>query len=426
MDFPVKATLHLNFFRDEAEVRDILRSHDFVLTDLSGQKLRVKGSFLNLRSVKAHLEKLLTSQAQTKTPLYSPSPVQTTSPGAISKYYPSSSSVSRVGRSRLGSKDSDASPSSLKDPGSWVPDTSHDDCRSSSRTEEQHSFKYRTESFVIDADVSDYASQFRKKDIDVILNCHDVKLEVSKFDDSANITLWGMHPRIAAEKLQSLLNELNKSLRTQEVPHKDLAREGKALLEKIRKNKNIYSLVLVCDMIDGLHLVGPSRESYELKQKLLGRSVDQSGCRGRTFEKNSSRRSTSAPPRNRINTERSRGAVANPSPVGASGYSPSKPGGGASYSPSNYQDYKQEGAKPKWGAGAHLGQSGPSGGGGRRRSCSETREINSAQKANVLMQETEKRGKPPKAPLLHGALLKVNPNNIKKKIKNLKKKKNEQ
>ena len=40
---------------------------------------------------------------------------------------------------------------------------------------------------------------------------------------------------------------------------------------------------------DGLRLVGPSKESYELKQRLLGRPIDQSGARGRPVDQSGAR-----------------------------------------------------------------------------------------------------------------------------------------
>ncbi|XP_071355923.1 RNA-binding protein 43 [Trachinotus anak] len=405
MDFPVEATVDLNNFRDETEVRGILGSHGFVMRSLSRDQLWVKGSFLELKAVMARLEQLLNSQTQTETPPHPSSPVQTPSSGATPKHYTNSSSVSDGNRSRLGS-----SPSASR-----VSDTSYNDPTSSEyrasfspRADQHASFKLGSESFVIDEDVFNYAQQLRKKDIDTILENHKVVIEVNEFGGSTNITLLGRSASVAASKLQSLFDDLSKSLRTQEVPRKDMGHEGKALLGKIKKSKNIYNSVLVCEINDGLHLIGPSSKSYELKQKLLGRPVDQSGRTGRTFEKNSRGRSSSLPPSNRNNTERDSGAIANPSPGGAAGYSPS-----------NYRDEKQEGAKPKSGAGARLGQSGAS----RGRSHSESREKNWAEKANGFTAETKDKGKPSKSMKALHSLQSLNPKNFKEMLKrNCKKK----
>ncbi|TDH03890.1 hypothetical protein EPR50_G00146510 [Perca flavescens] len=344
MDLPVEATVHLNIFHNKAEVREILRSNGFALTDLSSDQVRVKGSFLKLKTAKASLEQLL--QSQTKTGI---TPVPKASSGAISKYYTSNSSVTRGNRSQLGSREMppQASPSSPPPSSSWAsaspkkhPTSPEYRASFSPRPDQRGSFRAGMESFVVDADVFRYADRLRKKDIEGILNSHNVTMEKHEVGDSFKITLLGKSVRIAVGKLQSLLNDLNKSLRTQEVPLKAMDREGRALLERIRKDRNIYNLVLVCPMNDKLHLIGPSGESYELKLRLLGRSVDQSGRTGRAPSR---RRSSSLPPIRRKNTDRDSGAVAYPSPVAAAGYSPSK-----------YRDDKQEGAEPERGATASL------------------------------------------------------------------------
>ncbi|XP_035847681.1 uncharacterized protein si:dkey-154b15.1 isoform X2 [Sander lucioperca] len=397
MDLPVEATVHLNIFHNKAEVREILRSNGFALTDLSSDQVRVKGSFLKLRTVKASLEQLL--QSQTKTGI---TPVPKASSGAISKYYTSNSSVTHGNGSQLGSREMppQASPSSPTTSSSWASGSSKKHPTSpeyrasfSPRPDQRGSFRAGRESFVIDADVFRYADRLRKKDIEGILNSHNVTMEKHEVGDSFNITLLGKSVSVAVGKLQSLLNDLNKSLRTQEVPLKDMDREGRDLLERIRKDKNIYNLVLVCPMNDKLHLIGPSGESYELKLRLLGRSVDQSGRTGRTPSR---RRSSSLPPIRRKNTDRDSRAIAYPSPIAAAGYSPSK-----------YRDDKQEGAERERGATASFGP--------RGRSHSESRGKTKAESINVQEVVT----KPPKSP--RQALIQCISKDIKKKFKSLRK-----
>ncbi|XP_029299097.1 RNA-binding protein 43 [Cottoperca gobio] len=277
MDLPVVATVHLNIFSNKTVVRDLLRSHGFVLTDLGSDQVRVEGSYLKLKAVKASLEQLLDSQTTTDF-----TQVPKASTGAISKRHNSNSSVSDGNRGR--NKPPHASPSS--------------------RT----TFPSRAsrESFVVDVDLFRYADRLRKEDIVGILKNHDVNMEVDDIGESINITLQGKRARTAVGKLQSLLNDLNNSLRTQEVPLKDMDHEGKALLGKIRNDENIYNSVLVCLINDKVHLIGPSGEGFELKERLLGRPREQSGRTGRTLVRSS--------------TTRDRGAVDKISP--AAGYSP--------------------------------------------------------------------------------------------------------
>ena len=59
MDFLVEATLQLQALPNQEAARDILRSRGFELEDLSAAHVRVRGSFLELKSVKASLEMLL-------------------------------------------------------------------------------------------------------------------------------------------------------------------------------------------------------------------------------------------------------------------------------------------------------------------------------------------------------------------------------
>ncbi|KAG7499877.1 hypothetical protein JOB18_001922 [Solea senegalensis] len=394
MDFLVSATVDLTVFHDEAKVRELFRSHDFVTTDVSRGQLSVKGSFLKLKAVKAHLEQL-DSQIQTEMPpLCSSSRVQSFTPGAISKSYTNKSSP--------GSGDNTGRFWSGDDPRHVSPPSSNT-CSDSTSSEQRNSFspgavqhtsvrRGSHESFVVDIDVYRYAAQIKSKDFDSIVENHKVQIIVRQFADNANISLQGRNAKMAATELQRLLKGLNSSLRTQEILLKDMNREGKVLLQRIQKNNNIQDTVLVCEMSDRLRLIGPSSESYEVKQELLGRPVQQSQRAGRTLEKKSRWRSRSLPPINRQNNEREGWAFSQPSPVGAVGYSPS-----------------QEVVKVGQEAGARPGVA-------LRRVHSETRGRKTEEKTNVIVQEKENKLKIPNyKPLLD---LK---NNIKQKFKGLRK-----
>ncbi|KAK9526559.1 hypothetical protein VZT92_015251 [Zoarces viviparus] len=308
MDLPVEATVHLDVFPDKAKVRDILRSHGFTLTDLSGDQVRVKGSFLDLKAAKACLEPLLSSKHIPAVPK--------ASSGAISKRPAGNSSVSGGNRGR--SKSPRASQSSANTSSPSPPHThpSSPESRASFSPppDQRGSFRPGRESFVVDVDVWRYAEQLRKKDIEDIRVSHHVEMEVREVGESCDVTLLGKSARTAAGKLQSLMDDLSKSLRTQEVPLKDMDRDGKALLKRIQKERNIHLSVVVWPMNDTLHLIGPSAASYELKQRLLGRPVERTG---RTSEKSSRRRSSSLQPISRKNTERDSGAIATPVAVGS-------------------------------------------------------------------------------------------------------------
>ncbi|XP_054462452.1 uncharacterized protein LOC129097581 isoform X2 [Anoplopoma fimbria] len=301
MDLPVEATVRLDVFSDQAQAKEILQLHGFALMYLSSDQVRVKGSFLKLKSVKTHLELLLRPQTQTVVPK--------ASSGAISKRHAGNSSVSDGNRGR--DKPPRASPSSPNASSSWAsspdkhPSSPEHNASFSPPPDQRGSFGPERESFVVDVEVLMYAEQLRQKDIKGILVSHDVNMDVCDVGESCDITLQGKSARVAAGKLQSLMNELSKSLRTQEVPLKDMGREGHDLLKRINKERNVSHSVVVRQMNDKLLLIGPSAASYELKQRLLGRPS----------ERNPKRRSR--------NTDRDSGTIASQSPVVAAGYSSS-------------------------------------------------------------------------------------------------------
>ncbi|XP_026202788.1 uncharacterized protein si:dkey-154b15.1 [Anabas testudineus] len=344
MDFPVEATVHLNYFQDEREVVKILRSHGFTVEDRGTDEVRVQGSFLKLRSVKARLEQL-----QNQNDVHSSSRLPVSS-GAIPKNYYSSRSVSHSNRDT-------ASPPSPNTSAPQVSGVSYN--HPTSVQYRPTSSQHRGESFVVDGDVFKYADQLRRKVMDNILHSHEVRMRVNEADESFQISVEGHRAKAAAGELQRFLNDLSRSLRTQEVPLKDMDHKGVAVLQGIKEKGNIHDSVLVCEMKDRLHLIGPSDKSFELKQRLSGRA-------GRTFGRNSRKRSSSVPAVSRKN--RDGGKL---SAVGAAGYSPSKSKG------DDWEDAE------------------PGGAASRRRTHSESRENKQARsRSGNLQQETENKLQP--------------------------------
>lgn len=283
VDFLVEATLQLNAVPDKAEVREILRSCGFVLEELTSDHVRVRGSFLKLQSVKALLEMHLKPPATVGvTPAPSLGPKM--SSVVVSKHH---TDVWDAKRGPLESQHQRASPSastssSLQD----FPGT----------PEQTGSVGTGTACSPVDPDVFDYAKCLRKKDVDAILVSHDARVSVKAANDHYIIVLWGKNANVCMNKLKTLLDNLHKCLRTQEVPLKDLTPEGRRLAARIEESRNIYKSVLVQKRSASLHLIGPPGQSYELQQTLLGRAVDQSQRRGRRADREPRRRSSSLPP----------------------------------------------------------------------------------------------------------------------------------
>lgn len=303
------ATLQLNALLDKTKVRDILRSHGFVTKDLARDQVRVKGSFLKLKSVKASLETLLKCPA-TVGAIPSPSTVPKVSSGDISRHQTDASAAKR---GQLDSKLKHASPSASTISPSLLCGSSLEDVPGTG--DQPGSVRTGRVSFAVDHDVYDYANCLRKRDMDTILVSLDVKIRVKPVDDtSVVITLWGKSANAGMNKLKTLLENLLKSLMAQEVPLKDLTPEGMRLVAIIQESRNIYKSVLVQKRNGNLHLIGPSRECYALKQRLLGRPADLPQQRGRRTDRKPTRRSLSLPPTSRKAED---GAE-------AAGYAPSK------------------------------------------------------------------------------------------------------
>ncbi|XP_012715013.2 uncharacterized protein si:dkey-154b15.1 [Fundulus heteroclitus] len=267
MDCAVEATVDLNCFQDKNGVRKLLQSHGFKLTDLDRGQVRVEGSFQKLKDVKTRLEQLVET-----TPSSSSGPPAASS-GAISKHY--GRNDTDEGKPRR--PDSSRRTFSGRKPDGGTPG----------------------EVLMVDSDVYRYASRFRGPELNPLLAGPDVYADVKVGEESTIITLQGGSSATVYKKLQRLLDDLRRSLRTQEVLLRDLSSRGKELLLKIQKNNNTLGSVLVCEMNDRLHLVGPSGESYDLKQSLQGALVDQSGARGRTGGPTSRGRSSSMNQRRR-------------------------------------------------------------------------------------------------------------------------------
>lgn len=301
VDFPVEATLQLSAGADQAEVLETLRSYGFVLEGPTSDHVRVKGSFLNLKRVKASLEMLLKSPAKAGvTPSPSSSPEM--SSGAISKHH---TDLSDAKRGPLESQKRRASPSAPIS-------SSLEDFRESP----DQAGSVRTGwacSSIVDSDVFDYANCLRRTDMNAILVSHHVGMRVKAVDDYYVITLSGKSAKVCMTKLKTLLDNLHKSLRTQEVPLKDLTPEGRRLAARIKESRNIYKSVLVQKRNSRLHLIGPSGESYQLQQTLLGRTGEQPQPGGRGPDRKATRRSSSLPPTNHKTED---GAGAAPSPPG--------------------------------------------------------------------------------------------------------------
>ncbi|XP_024866381.1 uncharacterized protein LOC112451406 [Kryptolebias marmoratus] len=324
MDFPVKATILVDHFLDAAAVHRLLRSHGFKVVGQGGGQVHVQGYFKDLEALKARLEQLVTGNNP--------------------------------------DEGGSASPSSSSSP---------QDYRAASPPDRQAS---GGETIVVDTDVFRYAKLLRNNELRTLLTRCGAEVTASGDGESTSISFQGRGSRMEVRKLQTLLEDLNRSLRTQEVPLRDLDPQGRVLLKKIQKNQNVSDSVVVFELQDRVHLIGPSKDSYELKQRLLGSPIDQSGPRGRSGTKSSRARSSSAPP-------------AHPESSGRAGGSAGPPAGGA----------------------AASGPAAP-----RRPSLSESRELRRTEKLDQNQNQERNLSSLPK---LKNKLFNINLKNVKPRFK---------
>ncbi|RVE66645.1 hypothetical protein OJAV_G00109500 [Oryzias javanicus] len=198
----------------------------------SGDEVRISGNFMELKVVKIHLEQLM----------------------ATNTHQSSSSPVKELASGFTSSMDSKET---------FPPD-------------QQGSVRSREEAIIVDADVFRYAEQLRKRELDEALKGH-VRMHQQDTGESFAITLSGKNSREAGSKLKHFLADLNKFLRTQDILLKDLNPKGVDLSKKIGKSGIILGSNLVWFMGDRVHIIGPPKESFELKQELLVDQREHSG-----------------------------------------------------------------------------------------------------------------------------------------------------
>ncbi|XP_020355768.1 uncharacterized protein LOC109903453 [Oncorhynchus kisutch] len=327
VDMPVKATLDVRMLPNDREVRRLLDIHGFKVNELRHGQLRVQGSFLKLRAVKAQLH-------QDNQPQYNPSPPSLSGhasgtykastrmhqtngtarhAGNMSPMYAGSRSPISVNGEQFAhvlqsssptnySRDS-GSPCSLSSPRSdnlspsllapgYGANVTHRRNPSPSRSRS-------VVSFLMDADVLRYAQCVRKKDIDTILGSNNIQMNVqpSECSNISSVSLEGKNPKTAMEKLQDYLTTLNTTLRTQEIPLGTIDHNGQVRISKlIQKFNSVYPTVLVNQVGDILRLVGPSRDSYDMMQILLGKPLElpPAGRTGRALDRGSRDRRSSS------------------------------------------------------------------------------------------------------------------------------------
>ncbi|XP_047672102.1 uncharacterized protein si:dkey-154b15.1 isoform X2 [Tachysurus fulvidraco] len=183
-------------------------------------------------------------------------------------------------------------------------------------------------SFQVDTDIINFILIQRQNDFKTIEN-YCTEISVRDNNGLTTVTCRGKNSEKAKADLINIIKELSFSLRTHEIHLKNFDHaELKQISERIRRNQD--SGVMIKTSGDVIKLVGSSSESFEMKQKLLGHTVDHP--RGRTMERGSTLRRSSSLPRKYKTTH-----ITDPEDTARAA---------TKYTPSRYQDNLDEGKAP--------------------------------------------------------------------------------
>lgn len=227
-------------------------------------------------------------------------------------------------------------------------------------------------SFPVDTDIINFILTQRQNDIEGIKKDYDTEMNIKDGVGFTTVTFLGKNSEKAEACLLNIIEEIGPSLRTQEIHLKEHdSVKKKQILERIEGNKD--SGVSITHTDDVVKLVGDSRGSFEMMQKLLGHN--DASHRGRAMEKGSKPRRSSSLPRQYKMAANARVTAPENQASAAS-----------KYSPSHYQEKSDEGKFQQIVQGP--GQT-PDKKSQRTRSKSESRDKNRTTKEQALPQNVE-------------------------------------
>ncbi|KAF4100178.1 uncharacterized protein si:dkey-154b15.1 isoform X2 [Onychostoma macrolepis] len=323
-DMPAEAFLDVSMFYSQIMIRNLLHSHGFQVSETTSGQLYLQGTFLNLKRIHPKLMRLLAQETTTQrsTPSQHTNGFSSDSifRAGSSDYESRSHSTSRhnqnnvhsvyaAGRnphSGINSRSPEspnrqalmqaASPldvSSSAESSFSSPTRSYEDSSMSARQRNPLSHRKTEDSFPVDPLPFKYAMHFKKDFIEKIESDHQT--HISHVDDSGVVTvkLSGGSCEEAGKELREFMQNITLSLRTQEIDlHKLNSSQRRYITEKAHSFQRIYN-VLIREENDIIKVVGSSKDSYDAKEKLLGREVSITSPKD--FTKNFLRRSSSLP-----------------------------------------------------------------------------------------------------------------------------------
>ncbi|XP_051520648.1 uncharacterized protein LOC127421561 [Myxocyprinus asiaticus] len=302
LDMPVEASLNVNMFSSQRAIQNLLESYGFKVSEPRSGELHLEGSFFRLKLIRP---KLMQLQAQeTRVQRRTPSPYTNSySNGSVSKYRPNDyesipKSTSRhnhangnsmyAGASSPSTARTSRSPESpnslpLFQPASPLAGSSSSGgsfC-SPSRFSEYSNASWKSPSprqtefcFSVEPDVFRYTVCFEKEFIKKIESDHSTHIKHDDNSEFFTVRLLGGACKEAGKKLSYFMQDIASSLRTQEIElNKFDISQQRLIAHDIYRLKDIYK-VLIWQERDVIKVVGSSKDSYEVKQRLLGHEVD--------------------------------------------------------------------------------------------------------------------------------------------------------
>ncbi|XP_026144314.1 RNA-binding protein 43 [Carassius auratus] len=310
-DMPAEAFLDVSMFYNQKTIRSLL--HSFDVSETSSGQLHLRGTFLNLKRIHPKLMHLLAQENQSQRSTPSQCTNGFSSDSVSSDYQSRSHStlryIHRNGRnpdSGINSRSPDSpsrqalmqAASSLEFSSSTEysfssPIRSYEDSSVTAQQRNPSSHRKTEDTFPVDPLAFKYVMHFKKDFIEKIESDHQT--HVSHVDDSGvvMVKLSGGSCEDAGKELREFMQNTSSSLRTQEIDlHELISSRRTHITENAHSFQKIYN-VLIKEENDILKVVGSSKESYDAKERLLGREVNI--VLPRHFAGDSMRRSSSLP-----------------------------------------------------------------------------------------------------------------------------------
>ncbi|XP_048057075.1 RNA-binding protein 43 [Megalobrama amblycephala] len=325
LDMPAEAFIDMNMFSNHRKIQELLHSHGFHVSETSPGQLHLQGSFLKLKLIYPKLVQFLVQEThpQRGTPSHytngyssvsraeksDSSDYESRSNFTSRRRHNNGNSVYAEGRSTSSGITSRSTESqyrqaslqnaSLLDRSSSTespfssPSRIYEDSRTSVQQRNPSSPRQTEESIPVDPDVWKYIMHFKKDFINKIKSDHHTHINHEVELGVVMVKISGGNFGEAAKELSELIQEITDSVRTQEIDMNACDESQKRdIIQKAYSFQHIYS-VLIRREGNIIKVLGSSKDSYEAKQKLLGRDVDIAPPK--RMERNSSRRSSSLP-----------------------------------------------------------------------------------------------------------------------------------